>query len=102
MIILVVNRKNEYLIIRAWSCLWMLLLSSVGTLVIEEGGLRPSSFLMSLLVVALSCPWMLLLSSVDTLALGCNVFITPAASRGAPSATPNQKCLLGSIKNRKY
>ena len=51
------------------SFLWMLLLSSGDALVILEGGLRPPSFLMSLLVGVLSCPWMLLLLSVDTIAI---------------------------------
>ena len=44
-------------------------MSSADTLVILVGGLRPPSYLMSLLVGLLSCPWMLLLSSVDTLAI---------------------------------
>ena len=84
------------LLVKARSCLWMLLLSYVailvilegglrppsfsmslllwpclvlqyvGTLVILEGGLRPPYFLMNLLVGDFSCLWMLLLSFVDT------------------------------------
>ena len=45
----------------------MLLLSSVDTIVILEGGLRPPYFLRSLPVVALSCLCMLLLPPVDSL-----------------------------------
>ena len=44
------------LLVGALCCPWVLLLSSVATLAILEGGLRPPSFLMSLLVGALCCP----------------------------------------------
>ena len=47
----------------------MLLLSSVDTIVILEGGLWPPYFLMSPPVVALSCLCMLLLPPVDSLVI---------------------------------
>ena len=50
-------------------CRRMLLLPSVDTLVILEGGIRQASFLMNLIVGTLSCLWMLLLPSVDTLVI---------------------------------